>query len=147
MRSIGLPEIIVILGVFITSGFALVLLIGALRWKQSRSVQRALIDKLGSGNEVAAFLQTPSGAQFLRGIAESESPGRTILASVRRGIVVLVVGLGLALLGVFTRVADAVPTIGIVLMFLGAGLLAAAYISYHLARRWKMLAEDSHRED
>lgn len=146
MRAVGLPEIIVILGVFIMSGFALVLLVGALRWRQSRSVHRALIDRLGSGNELAAFLQTPAGAQYLRGVAESESPARTILASVRRGVVVLTVGLGVVLLGAYHDGQGAVPAIGVVLISLGAGLLVAAYVSHYLASRWKMLGEDSDRE-
>jgi hypothetical protein len=46
-------------------GFALVLLTGSLRWKQGRLVQRALIDKLASGNELATFLRgLPSSPRF-----------------------------------------------------------------------------------
>src|SRR5215831_3105327 len=70
MREIGMAEIIAICGVVVLFGFALILLVGALRRKQARLVQRTLIDKLATGNELAAFLQTPAGDRFLRAIAD-----------------------------------------------------------------------------
>ena len=141
MREIGLPEIIAICGVLVLFGFALVLLIGALRWKQSRSVQRTLIDKLAAGNELATFLQSPAGDKFMRGIADGESPARSIITSIQRGIVVLVVGLGTLMLG--GSVPSAVRVIGFLLVSLGAGLLIAAFVSSRVARRWQLLAQDS----
>lgn len=141
MRDFGLPEIIAISGVLILFGFALVLLIGAVRWKQSRSVQRALVDKLALGDGLATFLQTPAGDQFVRGITDAESPARSILTSMERGIVVLVLGLGTLLLG--GGVPSAVRVIGLLLVSLGAGLLIAAYVSYRVARRWQLLGKDA----
>lgn len=84
MRDIGLPAIIAICGVMVLFGFALVLLTGSLRWKQGRLVQRALIHKLASGNELATFLQTPVGERFVREISNPESPARSIIASIQR---------------------------------------------------------------
>jgi hypothetical protein len=145
MRTIGLPEIIAICGVLTLFGFALVLLVGALRWKQSRSVQRALIDKLASGNDLGTFLQSPAGDKFMRGIANGESTARSIITSIQRGIVVLVVGLGTSMLG------DSVPftirIIGFLLVSLGAGLLIAAFVSSRVARRWQLLGQDSVTRD
>jgi hypothetical protein len=141
MRDIGLPEIIAIFGVLVLFGFALILLTGALRWKQSRSVQRALIEKLAVGNDLATFLQTPAGDQFMRGVADAESPARSILTSIQRGIVVLVVGLGTLLLG--SGAPFAARAIGLLLVSLGAGLLIAAYVSYRVARRWQLLGKDA----
>jgi hypothetical protein len=143
MRDIGLPEVIAICGVLVLFGFALVLLTGALRWKQSRLVQRALIDKLAIGNELATFLQTPVGDRFVRGIADLESPARSIIASLQRGIVVLVVGLGTLMLG--GSIPLAVRVIGFLLVSFGAGLLIAALVAYLVARQWQLLGKDAGR--
>lgn len=145
MREIGLPEMIAVFGVVILFAFALVLLIGALRWKQSRSVQRALIDKLASGNELGTFLQTPAGDRLMRGIVSGESTARSIIASIQRGIVVLVVGLGTLALG--GSVPFGVRMIGFLLISLGAGLLIAAFVSSRVARRWQLLGQDSIQRD
>jgi hypothetical protein len=141
MRELGLPEMIVICGVLVLFAFALVLLIGALRWKQGRSMQRTLIDKLALGNELAAFLQSPAGDRFMRGISDSESPARSIITSIQRGIVVFVVGLGTLFLR--GSLPMAVRFIGFLLISLGAGLLIAAFVSYLLARRWQLLEKDA----
>ena len=143
MRNIGLPEILVIFGVLMMFTFAMVLLIGALRWKQSRSVQRALIDKLGSGSDLVAFLQSPAGAHFVRGTQEGDSPLRSIVKSVQSGIVTLALGLGFVFLGEFRGLE--VRGIGVLLIFLGGGLLAAAWVSYLVARRWELLGKDPDR--
>lgn len=134
MREIGLPEIIAICGVMVLCGLAVVLLVGALRWKQSRVVQRTLIDKLSAGNELVAFLQTSAGERFIRGITEPESPARSMIKSIQGGIVVLVVGLGTLMLG---------SKLGFLLISLGVGLLVAALVSYRLARKLNLLGKDA----
>jgi hypothetical protein len=141
MRDIGMPEIITICGVLVLFGFALVLVTGALRVRQSRSVQKALIDKLAVGNELSAFLQTPAGEQFVRDIAEVESPARSIITAMQRGIVVIAVGMGALMLG--GSVPLAVRAVGLLLVCLGVGLLIAAFASYLVARRWQLLGRDA----
>ena len=141
MREIGMAEIIAICGVVVLFGFALILLVGALRRKQTRLLQRTLIDKLGTGNELAAFLQTPAGDRFLRAITDPESPARSIISSIQCGIVVLVVGLGTLTMG--GSIPLALRVIGALLTFLGGGLLIAAFVSYLFARRWQLLGRDA----
>jgi hypothetical protein len=53
------------------------------------------------------------------------------------------VGLGLVALGLLGGVPLPLASIGAVLAFLGAGLLAAAYCSYRVARRWNLLEKNS----
>jgi protein-S-isoprenylcysteine O-methyltransferase Ste14 len=142
MRSIGAPELMVLFGILFLFAFVLVLLAAALRWKQSRSVQRALIDKLPA-NELSGLLQTPLGEKLLRALSEvSASPGRSILTSVQRGIVVIVSGLGLALAAALTRSPMVVVAIAIMLIFVGIGLLVAAFVAYRLSKRWHLLEEN-----
>ena len=103
MRSIGLPEVLVLFGILFLFALPLVLLFAALRWKQLRSVQRALIDKLPA-NDLSGLLQTPHGEKLIQALSEAgASPGRSILTSVQRGIVVIVSGLGLGLAAALTQ--------------------------------------------
>lgn len=144
MRSIGVPELLVLFEILFLFGFAVFLVATALRGNQSRSVQRALIDKLPP-NELAALLATPQGEKLMMGLASGNgSPGRAILKSIRRGIVSILSGIGLlvvrTLLG--SRVDPEVPGIAILLIFIGVGVLVGALVSYRLSRRWHLLEED-----
>ena len=146
MRTLGLPELMVLFAILFLLGFALILLVAALRWKQSRSVQRALIEKLPP-NELLGLLQTPQGEKLIQSLADAGvTPGRSILTSVRRGIVLIVTGIGLLVVAFFVPEAResraVVSGIAVVLIFLGIGLLVAAFVSYRLSKRWRLLAEN-----
>jgi hypothetical protein len=131
---IGLPELLVIAGVIVVFGLALLLAAGALRWLHGHSVQRALLDRLGSGTDLAAFLQTPSGERLIGSLVDTNSPQRATLRSVRSGVVIIFVSVALLLVGMFAR-EGFFAAIGIVLLFLGAGLLVAARVTDRLAKR------------
>ena len=139
MRSIGIPEILVLFGCLFLLGFALMLLVAALRWKQSRSVQQRLIDKIPP-NELSALLQTPHGEKLRGALADTgTTPERSILATVQRGVVVTISGIGilvatLAFAPHFDSTARLVEGIGTILIFLGLGLLIAAFVSYRLSK-------------
>jgi hypothetical protein len=134
VRAIGLPELLVIAGVIVVFGLALLLAAGALRWLHGHSVQRALLDRLGSGTDLAAFLQTPSGERLIGSLVDTNSPQRATLRSVRSGVVIIFVSVALLLVGMFAR-EGFFAAIGIVLLFLGAGLLVAARVTDRLAKR------------
>jgi hypothetical protein len=134
VRAIGLPELLVIAGVIVVFGLALLLAAGALRWLHGHSVQRALLDRLGSGTDLAAFLQTPSGERLIGSLVDTNSPQRATLRSVRSGVVIIFVSVALLLVGMFAR-EGFFAAIGMVLLFLGAGLLVAARVTDRLAKR------------
>ncbi len=135
MGAIGIPEfLIIVAGVVVLFGLAVLLTAGALRWRHGHSVQRALLDTLGSSTNLAEFLQTPAGERLIGSILESNSPQDAMLRSVRNGVVIIFVAVGLLLLGAFAR-AGVFAAIGMVLIFLGAGLLVAARVSHRLAKR------------
>jgi len=134
VRTIGLPELLVIAGATVLFGLALLLAAGALRWLHGHSVQRALLDRLGSGTDLAAFLQTPAGERLIASLVESNSPQRATLRSVRNGVVIIFVSVALLLLGAFAG-TGLFAAIGMVLLFLGAGLLVAARVTNRLAKR------------
>ena len=142
LRSIGLPEVLVLFGILFLLGLALFLLVGALRWKQSRSVQRALIEKL-SANELMGLLQTPQGERLMRGLAEaSAAPGHSILTSVQRGIVVILTGIGMLVAGGIAHSPEVLPAIATVLIFIGIGLLVAGFAAYGLSKRWRLFGDN-----
>ena len=134
MGAIGFPELLVIAAVIVLFGLALLLAAGAMRWLHAHSVQRALLDKLGSGTDLAEFLQTPAGERLIASLVQSNSPQRATLRSVRNGVVIIFLSVALLLLGLFAR-AGLFAAIGMVLLFLGAGLLVAARVSDRLAKR------------
>jgi hypothetical protein len=109
--------------------------------KQSRSVQRALIDKIPA-NEVPGLLQTPPGQKLMQALSEAGgSPGHSIVASVQRGIVVIMSAVGLAVATGITQAPVIVLGIAVTLCFVGIGLVVAAFLSYRLAKRWNLLEE------
>ncbi len=134
MGAIGLPEILVIAGVMALFGLALLLAAGALRWRHGHSVQRALLDRLGSGADMAAFLQTPAGERLISSLVDANSPQQAMLRAVRNGVAIIFVSVALLLLGAFAR-NGFFAGLGIVLLFLGAGLLAAARVTDRMAKR------------
>ena len=145
MRIIGLPELVALFGMLFLFGFALLLLGAAHRRKQARSVQLALINRL-SGSELAGLLQTPQGEKLLQRLAEGGvTPGHTILMSVQRGIVVILAGVGIFVAAALTHPPAPVPAIGVILIFLGIGLLAAAFVAYRLSKRWRLLEGNGER--
>ena len=141
MRSIGIPELLVLCGPLVLLGLALFLLVSRMRSTQSQSVQRALIEKLPA-NDLAAMLQSPQGEKLVQSISRvGDMPGALILSSVRRGIVVLVTGIGGLVVAVQVGYEQRVVIAAIAMMviFIGAGLLIAGVVSYWLSRRWYLL--------
>lgn len=103
-----------------------------------------MLDRFGSSAEFVSFLRTEEGRKYLDTV--SMGPRKTqkakILGAVRTGVVITILSLGL--MSVSFLVGFSHPThepgfvIGFLGMFLGAGFLASAAISYSLAKAWKM---------
>jgi hypothetical protein len=146
MDTLGLPEALVIFGIVFLIGFALVLLVGALRSKQSRSVQRALIDRMPS-EDIARLLERPDGVRLVQALSDAGAPTTSILTAVQRGIVVIVSGMGMFGAAVLTPAPMILFALAILLLFVGMGLLAAAFVTYRLAKRWRLLDESITRQD
>ena len=61
--------------------------------------------------------------------------------SVQRGIVVTLTGIGMFPAGIFTQ-SKVVVAIAMIVIFLGIGLLVAAFVAYRLSKRWRLLEEN-----
>jgi len=115
-------------------------------------LQTKLLDRLGSGREVVEFCQTEGGKQFIEALsmgtiespASKGSPTERILASIQKGIILTLLGLGfLILAGKYHRddPGDVFMVVGVVGLSLGIGFLLSAGVSYRLSRSMGLLAK------
>jgi len=112
---------------------------------QARSdLQNRLLEKFGSPQDVAQFLQTEGGDRFLRGLTtDARHAGRGILRAMQVGVVITTFGAAIVSLGVAypDRGGGANPgvIIGSLVLSLGVGFLISAGVSYWLSKKWGML--------
>ena len=129
MGHLGLPEILFVSGMLTVPIVLALLLFLGLRKGHSRSIQQAVVDKIGSAQDLAAFLQTPAGQRFADSLSgRAADPVQSALRSIRAGIICCVLGAGI----LFTQAWR----FGLVVVFLGAGLIIAAFVSQRLAKSW-----------
>ena len=130
---------------------------GLRRWHQQRMLgqfQTKLLDRIGSVNELGAFLNTETGARFLKGLTtvnESEvGPQARILRAVQTGAVLATLGTGLYLYGWLTpgvrgEVTNSINAVATIFFGIGVGFLGSAALSYRLSKRMGLLAPDEQR--
>ena len=128
---------------------------GLRRWHQQRVLnefQTKLLERIGSVNELGAFLNTDAGARFLKSLTtinENARPQIWILRAVQSGAVLSMLGAGLYLYAWFTptipgELTNAINAVATIFFGLGAGFLASAALSYRLSRHMGLLSADDH---
>jgi len=147
-------DILVPWGAFLMASFAIFTIVNGLRrWHQQRMLnqfQTKLLDRIGSVNELGAFLNTEAGTRFLKGLTtvnEAAGPHVRILRAVQSGAVFTTLGLGLYLYGWFTPLlrgstVNSINAIATILFALGVGLLGSAALAYRLSKQMGLLATD-----
>ena len=147
-----LVGILIPLGAFtMVSWIVYTIVNGLRRWHQQRMLgqfQTKLLDRIGSVNELGAFLNTDAGASFLRGLTtateEGAGPHVRILRAVQSGAVLATLGMGLYLYGWFTptipgEVTNAINAVATIFVGLGVGFLVSAALSYRLSKQMRLL--------
>jgi hypothetical protein len=112
--------------------------------------QTKLLDRIGSVDELGAFLNTEPGARFLKGLTtinESAGPQIRILRAVQSGAVLATLGIGLYLYGWMTptipgEVTNSINALATIFFGIGAGFLASAALSYRLSKQMGLLSSD-----
>ncbi len=136
-----------VIALFIPFGvFAMVVMIVwlATREKMVRArarteVQKDLINKFGSGGELAEFLGSEGSRRLLEELGEPKlSAQEKVIRSVKVGVVLSVVGVGF--LALMIQESDLMIP-GIILLALGVGFLLAAAISYSLSKKMGLIDE------
>ncbi len=150
-------------GLLVFSGFVMALLsLGWLirtgladrRWQRLTKTQTEahtkLLDRLTSNDELLAYIQSPAGKRFLEAAptpldegarAPLNAPIARILWSVQAGVVLVAVGFGLFLARthVLEEIGAAFDVMGIIVMALGVGFAASAFIAYVVSHRLGLL--------
>ena len=111
-------------------------------------IYNRLIDKFGTAPELIAFLQSDAGLKFIEeNTVQPAEPLGKILASIRIGVVLTLLGAGLLITGnIFGESLGGdlyiVLTVGgIVGLMIGIGLLISAAVSYRLCKTWGILTD------
>lgn len=98
-------------------------------------VQTILLSRFDSAQNMASYIQSDAGKQFLSGICfEHESPLAPMLASVRWGIVILFLGAALCILRAMGAVDSDAIVPGVLALALGIAFEVAAFATWYLYR-------------
>jgi hypothetical protein len=126
------------IGIFVLIAAFLAILYSSARQRRQADIRKVLIEKFGSAQDLGAFLQSPGGQRFVSDLfSGSSSPAHSVLSSIQKGVIILLVGLTLICIGVFSE--RAIMAIGALLGSAGLGFLLSAAITHHLSRRWGLL--------
>ena len=110
------------------------------REKQARvqartELHKHLLDKFGSGTELAQFLETEGGKKMVEDLGKDRaSPKERALKLMVAGIVLTCLGAGFLVL-MYKTSALVIP--GGILLALGIGFLIAAFVTLRLSKSWE----------
>lgn len=130
------------LGVFVLLGLMLFLLYSSHHQREQNDIRKALIEKFGSAQDLGSFLQSEGGKRSIADLSSGTAGALgSVLASVQKGIILLLLGVGCAGANVF--VGQITIGIGLVFMFVGVGFLVSAGVTYWLSKSWGLLGKRS----
>jgi hypothetical protein len=109
--------------------------------KVQAGVQTALVDKLGSSQELLAYVQSDAGSRLVEslGVVRASPYGR-IIGALQTGVVLIPLGLGLLFLrGRIAGADEGFLVFGTLICTLGIGFILAAAVSYTLSKSFGLL--------
>jgi hypothetical protein len=108
-------------------------------------LQQRLLERFGTGGDLAGFLASDSGHQFLQATTtEKTSFHDRILGSVQAGIILLVMGSAMAVVGnMRPRDWEGFIFLGILGAALGVGFLLASGAVLLLSKRWGLIDREA----
>lgn len=110
--------------------------------RQERMAEDRLrfLERFESAQEVAAFLESPSGQRVLDSLGSPRSdPRRAILGALPFGFVSLIIGLGMAMAILLRSIDDELSLVAVIFTGAGIGILVSVVLSQRLARSWGMI--------
>jgi len=107
--------------------------------------QKQLLQRINSAQEFVQLLQTEAGRQLLENLmAERTAPLQEIVSTLRRGVLLAVVGLGGLSIRLFFPSGFGVFIIaGIFVEALGVGFIVSAGIGYWLSKSWNLFSRET----
>jgi hypothetical protein len=116
--------------------------------------QTRILDRIGTGEALSAFLQTEQGQALLRShevAEEPEKPGRghgglrmSIIGLLTAGVICIGIGVGFQYAARLTEPELVIP--GGIVMGVGVGCIVAALIHYLLGTVWGLLRSDGEQD-
>jgi hypothetical protein len=149
-----LVAIVATTGAFSATAYLAYVVLQAIRSRQQARLtgefQAKLLERVGSAQELGAFLSSEGGARMLASLSPARTDGgphRRILRALQAGFVLLALGIGLFIY-VGTRTLpmegeDAIAMMATVAAALGVGSLIAAAASYEMSRRMGLLNSEA----
>jgi hypothetical protein len=109
--------------------------------KLQAEVQRQLIEKVSSGQELLAYAQTEAGRKLLESLrVETISPYSRIIGAMQTAIVMISLGGALLFLrGHLSGSEDGFLFFGTIITMLGIGFAGSAVVSYYLSKSFGLL--------
>ena len=118
----------------------LVIWLVAVRWqeraRQRLELQARMLERFASPGELREFLESEGGRRLLGSLSPRSTVAPRLLLAVEAGVVLTILGSGLQITGQKDLQAP-----GIAVVALGLGLVAAAAVSWLLARWWGLLPD------
>ena len=113
--------------------------------KEKTRLSEKALDKIGSSKEMADFLKSKQGEDLLTVISKSTAGSKEkLLGSIFWGIVVFFSGIGIYIIkGIVHDEPQTAEAMGIVIIFIGIGMLIASITSLFFAKQWGLLNGNS----
>jgi len=110
--------------------------------KLQSEVYNKMVDKMGSSQDVLAWLQTDAGQNLFK-VAPPDRPApySRILNSVQFGVVAVVLGIGILAIRTMigTEGQEPAAVVGTLVLALGLGMLLAGAVSYFLSKKLQLI--------
>jgi hypothetical protein len=146
----ALVPIVALISIFGSTAYIAYVILAGIRSRQQTRLtsefQQKLLDRIGSAQELGAFLSSAGGARMLASLSPMRAAGgphTRILRALQAGVVLLALGAGLflyiAMRALSMDTEDGVAMVATIATALGVGLLAAAAASYRLSQRMGLL--------
>lgn len=147
------PEIIIVPSMFALIAYVSWLLVSASMRKHQLRVltefHTRLVDKLGSVQDVSAFLTSDAGNRFMRDLtaepARAANPKGQILRAAQRAAILSCLGIGTMLVALFSSSLEGMEgftIVGAIILSLGVGFGVSAAVAHRLAGSLGLLAPE-----
>ena len=130
---------VIVLAFLLVAGASLFLIFTLFRTMQQTAIRKALIEKFGSTQDLGELLQTPGGQRLLADLSTNGgSPLRSVIGSIQKGTIALLVGLGAVFEGAIFNHAG-LTVLGSLFACAGLAFLISAGVTYRLSKSWGLI--------
>ncbi len=139
--NVFVVPIVAIVSTFLFLGYLVKGIVDAKSIKEKSRINEKMLDKISNMKQVNDFLNTEMGREYLKSMKFQTIGSREkIIGGFYRAIVVLFSGLGFIVVNTSTSYSEEYfDVFGILVLFLGAGMLIGSIASIVMAKKWHLL--------